>query len=129
MRSALELGLLSVYYNINDEGHETVKEWYSSQDDAKTPRTEKIWKILLSHPAIFKFNDKFNLRQKYDDLSFLHNYVHTKGVKFSNDLGGLKGNFQVFEPSALITGCPVMKESSSDNNISFIKVSIGSNRI
>lgn len=68
--------------------------------DAKTPRTEKIWKILLSHPAIFKFNDKFNLKQRFDDLSFLHNYVHTKGAKFSNDLGGLKGNSQVFVPKA-----------------------------
>jgi len=55
-----------------------------------------IWKIILSNSAISKFNEKFSLRQSYDDLNFLHNYVHTKGAVYSNDLGGLKGNSQVF---------------------------------
>jgi hypothetical protein len=49
LRSGLELGLLSVYYNINDDGHNTVKDWLKSKDikEANTPPAHKIWKILL----------------------------------------------------------------------------------
>lgn len=103
LRSALELGMLSVYFNINDEGHKTVRDWYFSKDcfDSNTPRTDKIWKILLSNINIKKFNDKYDLRGKYNELMFLHNFVHTKGNKFSNSLGGLKGNSQVFLEKAL----------------------------
>jgi hypothetical protein len=99
LRSGLELGMLSVYYNINDEGHKIVKNWYNSKDsnEANTPRSNKIWNSLLSNSNIKQFNDKFNLKKKHDDLAFLHNYVHTKGYKFSNRLGIKKGNSQSFE--------------------------------
>lgn len=99
LRSALELGMLSVYYNINDEGHKMVKDWLSSKDDyeANTPRTSKIWKVLLSNPNIEKFNKEHSLRERFDELAFLHNYVHTKGNKYSNRLGRFKSNFQTFE--------------------------------
>jgi len=104
LRSGLELGLLSVYYNINDEGHKTVSDWYLSTDssDSNTPRADKIWKILLSNDNIKNFNGKFNLRKRFDDLSYLHNYVHTKGYTYSNELGGIKGtNSQIFVAKAL----------------------------
>lgn len=103
LRSALELGMLSVYYNINDDGHNAVSDWYRSSDsfESNTPRTDKVWKILLSNINIKSFNDKFDLRGRYDKLMFLHNYVHTKGLKFSNSLGTLKGNFQTFEEKVL----------------------------
>lgn len=103
LRSGLELGLLSVYYNINDDGHNAVKEWLSSRDtaEANTPRANKIWEILLSNNNIKKFNDKHNLRQTFDNLGYLHNYVHTKGVKYSNKMGTAKSNFQTFEPKLI----------------------------
>ena len=103
LRSGLELGLLSVYYNINDEGHKVVQEWLKSKDsfDANTPRFGKIWQILLSNDNIKNFNDKNNLRQKFDDLGFLHNYVHSKGGKFSNRMGTMKGNYQTFEKNII----------------------------
>lgn len=99
LRSGLELGLLSIYYNINDDGHNAVKEWLSSKNttEANTPRAEKIWKILLSNDNIKKFNDKHNLRDTFDNLGYLHNYVHTKGAKYSNQMGILKSNSQTFE--------------------------------
>ena len=99
LRSGLELGLLSVYYNINDDGHNTVKEWLHSKDTsaANTPRAEKIWKILLSNENIAKFNIQHNLRNTFDNLGYLHNYVHTKGAKHSNRMGLLKTNSQTFE--------------------------------
>jgi len=99
LRSGLELGLLSVYYNINDEGHKTVQDWYNSKqtDEANTPRANKIWNILLSNPNIKQFNDKHDLRKKFDQLGYLHNFVHTKGYEYSNRVGTFKSNFQTLE--------------------------------
>ena len=99
LRSGLELGLLSVYFNINDEGHKTVQDWLKSKDspDANTPRSNKIWKILLSNKNIDEFNNKHNLRKDFNSLSYLHNYVHSKGGKHSNSMGIFKSNFQTFE--------------------------------
>jgi hypothetical protein len=48
------------------------------------------------------FNAKFNLRKQFDELAFLHNYVHTKGHKFSNQLGTFKSNHQTFEENILL---------------------------
>jgi hypothetical protein len=104
LRSGLELGLLSVYNNINDDGHETVREWFYSLDgtDSNTPRADKNWKILLSNSNIEEYNNKFDLKSDYLSLGYLHNYVHTKGHKYSNSLDGQKGNSQVFIASALL---------------------------
>ena len=96
LRSGLELGLLSVYFNINDDGHNAVKEWLISGD--KTPRKEKIWKILWQNENIRKFDKKHNLMQVHNDLGYLHNYVHTKGEKYSNSMGLIKkSNSQTFQ--------------------------------
>lgn len=99
LRSGLELGMLSVYFNINDDGHNAVKEWLNSKEtaEANTPRASEIWKILLSNENIKQFNDKHNLRKTFDDLGYLHNYVHTKGSKYSNQMGLIKSNSQTFE--------------------------------
>jgi hypothetical protein len=99
LRSGLELGLLSVYYNINDDGHRVVQDCLKSRDswEANTPRTKKVWEILNSNENIKYFNNKLKLREHFDELSFLHNYVHTKGYKYSNHLGIMKSNFQTFE--------------------------------
>lgn len=105
LRSALELGMLSVYYNINDEGHKMVKDWLLSKDtnEANTPRAGSIWKVLLSNENIKSFNEEHNLKDRFDELGFLHNYVHTKGGKYSNKFGKLKNNSQTFEPELLDT--------------------------
>jgi hypothetical protein len=99
LRSALELGLLSVYYNINNEGHIAVKKWLSSKDvkEADTPRITDVWKIISKNENIQKFQEKQNIKERLLKLGFLHNYVHTKGHVFSNKLGRLKSNFQTFE--------------------------------
>ena len=104
LRSGLEMGMLSVYYNINDDGHEVVKDWLQSKNTwkANTPRTDKIWKILKTNKNIDDFDCKLNLKERFEDLSYLHNYVHTKGYKYSNHLGKLKSNFQTFEETVLL---------------------------
>ena len=95
LRSGLELGLLSVYFYINDDGHNAVKEWLNSKDN--TPRGGTIWKILRQNDKIKKFDEKHNLKQVHGDLGYLHNYVHTKRAKHSNRMGLLKSNSQTFE--------------------------------
>lgn len=99
LRSGLELGLLSVYYNINDDGHKAVQDWLNSRDswEANTPRTDKIWNIMHSNDNIKNFDDKLKLRDHFNKLNFLHNYVHTKGYKYSNHLGIIKSNYQTFQ--------------------------------
>jgi len=103
LRSTLELGMLSVYYNINDDGHKMVRDWLLSKDhyDANTPKARNIWRVLLSNQNIKTFNDKHNLKEKFEELGFLHNYVHTKGSKYSNKFGKYKTNSQTFEPDLL----------------------------
>ncbi len=103
LRSGLELGLLSIYYNINDEGHNIVRDWFKSSEmkEADTPTAKTIWNILLSHNNIKKFNDKHNLRESFNTLRYLHNYVHTKGVKHSNNMGIRGGNYQTFESTLI----------------------------
>ena len=112
LRSALEVGMLSVYYNINDDGHKVVKDWLKSKDtwEANTPRADKIWKILNTNSNIKKFSDEFGLRKEFDSLCFLHNFVHTKGYKYSNTLGKLKGNFQTFESDVFIKWCKTYQQ-------------------
>ena len=95
IRSGLELGLLSVYWNLNDDGHETVRAWLRSQED--TPRLNTIWKKLSRHPNFQAFATTYDLKTRLLDLGYLHNYVHTKGHRFSNEIGLQKSNFQTFE--------------------------------
>jgi hypothetical protein len=104
LRSSLELGMLSVYYNINDDGHKAVQDWLKSKDswEGNTPRSDKIWKILNSNKNICTFNNKFDLKKKFENLSFLHNYVHTKGYRYSNKCGLIKTNSQTFEENILL---------------------------
>jgi hypothetical protein len=99
LRSGLELGLLSVYFNINDDGHNAVKEWLQAKDkkEADTPYAKTIWKILLQNNNIKIFNEKHDIETVHKNLGYLHNYVHTKGARHSNRMGMLKSNSQTFE--------------------------------
>jgi len=101
LRSALELGLLSVYWNLNDDGHTTVKSWLRSRQD--TPRSKEIWRRLASHPNFQAFQEQHDLKARILDLGFLHDYVHTKGRKYSNAFGIMKSNYQTLERSAFDT--------------------------
>ncbi len=95
LRSVLELGLLSVYYNINDVGHDAVAEWLESNAD--TPRNHEIWEKLRQNDNIKKFDTRHNLKQVHQNLGYLHDYVHSKGAKHSNGMGLFKNDFQTFE--------------------------------
>ncbi len=104
LRSALELGLLSAYYNINNEGHIIVKKWLSSAEtkEADTPYFGDVWKILEKNENIKKFQQSFDIKKRLLDLGYLHNYIHTKGHVYSNKFGRLKSNWQTFEEDLVI---------------------------
>ena len=95
LRSALELGLLSVYWNINDDGHITIKNWLKSEVD--TPRLGDVWDKLKNHPNFSWFQGVSDLKSRLLSFGYLHNFVHTKGGKYSNRIGLLKSNCQTFE--------------------------------
>lgn len=99
LRSVLETGLLSVYYNLNDDGHKTVQGWLQSEDGKQndTPFFRTIWNILVAHPNILKFQNTFDIKTEILSLEYLHNYVHSKGARYSNQIGLLKSNTQTFE--------------------------------
>jgi len=95
LRSGLEVGLLSVYWNLHDDGHIVIQQWLKSQED--TPRLSDIWKKLKKNRNFQTFQKLYDIRSRLLKLGFLHDYVHTKGLKFSNKIGLLKPNTQTFE--------------------------------
>ena len=99
LRSGLELGLLSVYWNLNDDGHEVIQDWLRSKEN--TPYFRDIWKKLEQHPNFRLFQQKHDIRARILNLGFLHDYAHTKGYEFSNSIGLLKSNFQTLEEKGI----------------------------
>jgi hypothetical protein len=95
LRSALELGLLSIYWNLNDDGHKIIREWLKSEKN--TPYNDEIWKKLEKHKNFKLFQQKIDVKNRILNLGILHNYVHSKGRKYSNSIGLPKSNFQTFE--------------------------------
>jgi len=104
LRGALELGLMSVYYNLNDDGHNVIKAWLRAEDswEANTPHSRKIWNILLSNENIKHFDEKHGLQKLFEELGFLSNFVHAKGHRYSNFVGKRKSNHQTFEADVFI---------------------------
>ncbi len=98
LRSGLELGLLSVYWNLNDEGHNTIKNWLHSKQE--TPRNNEILGRLSHHPSFKEFLNHHDLKKRMEDLGQLHDYVHTKGKRFSNSPSILNSNCQTFNETA-----------------------------
>jgi hypothetical protein len=108
LRSGLETGLLSVYWNLNDDGHIVVQNWLKSRED--TPRLVDIWKRLSTNANIALFQQKHDIKQQLLNLGFLHDYVHTKGHQYSNRIGLLKSNTQTFEEKGLLSWLSTFRE-------------------
>lgn len=95
---------MSVYYNLNDDGHNVIKAWLRAEAswEANTPTSKRIWKILLSNENIKHFDEKHGLQQLFEELGFLSNFVHAKGHQYSNFVGKRKSNYQTFEADVFI---------------------------
>lgn len=82
LRIGFEIGLFSVYWSIIGKESSDFKKWISSK--LNTPyKNQKFFKILKSNESIEKFDSEFSLFQEIKDLD-LSDFVHTKGVLFSN---------------------------------------------
>ena len=99
VRSTLEVGLLSVYWNLFDKGHKEVQEWLKAEE--KTPYTDTIWQKLKKHENIQTLQQSYDIKSKLDSLNYLHDYVHSRGYEYSNYIGLHKSNFQTFEERGL----------------------------
>jgi hypothetical protein len=108
LRVSLEMGLLSVYWNLNDDGHEVVGEWLHSKE--LTPKSFEVWRRLEEHPHFRHFQESFDLKSRIDELNYLHGYVHTRGAKYSNSTGRLTSNMQTFEEEQFLNWFSAFRE-------------------
>lgn len=82
LRTSLEIGLLSIYWSIIGKDSSEFKEWFSSKRD--TPyKNKKFWNKLKSNKNIENFDKKFDLIEEIKSFG-LSDFVHTKGIWFSN---------------------------------------------
>jgi hypothetical protein len=83
LRSVLELGLLSVYWDIEDKSHIEIQEWLHSKED--TPFRKKVKKRLLENTNIKRFDDEGGFFAQLDDVyNKLSDFTHTKGARYSS---------------------------------------------
>lgn len=95
LRSVLELGLLSVYWDIEDKSHIEIQEWLQSKED--TPFRRTIERRLLENKNIKRFNDE---RGFFTQLGALYrrlsSFTHTKGAIYSSRALSIS-NFNTFQ--------------------------------
>ena len=100
LRSVLELGLLSIYWELDDDGHVKMQDWLYSRD--RTPSMQKIVSELITNQNIKDFDNKHNfcdnVRDLYDALS---GFTHTRGSKFSHWTLS-RSNFNCFNEKSLL---------------------------
>ena len=99
LRNVLELGLLSVYWDIDGKSHINIPRWVSSNEP--TPFQNKVIKALKKNKRIVEFDQKHSfftqIKDLYDELS---DFSHTKGVSFSStELS--RANFNTFNQASI----------------------------
>ena len=83
LRNTLELGLLSVYWDIGDNSHIEISKWLHSGED--TPFKNSIIEKLKKNHNIDTFDAKHQFFTEVGALSKeLSNFVHTKGTAYSS---------------------------------------------
>ncbi len=101
LRNILELGLLSVYWDIDGKSHVDIQNWLYSFE--LTPfRKKTVFPKLKTNQNIKYFDDKHKIFDDIDNLfGALSNFVHTKGRSHSSmDLGN--ANFNRFNEKSLL---------------------------
>ena len=99
LRSVLELGLLSVYWDIEDKSHIAIQDWLKSKKD--TPYRPKIKSRLLENRNIKRFDDEGGFFTQLDDIyKKLSNFTHTKGARYSSEALSIS-NFNTFNEKSL----------------------------
>jgi len=83
LRNVLELGLLSVYWDVEDNSHIQIKKWFKSTE--QTPFKRIVFTKLKVLSNVKKFDDYLKIFERtanvYEKLS---NFGHTKGFLYSS---------------------------------------------
>lgn len=83
LRTVLELGLLSTYWDRADRAEVEIQDWLHSV--MPTPRAAEILKGLRTIPAVRAFEQSFDLAKLLHEIyGELSNFVHTRGYRFSS---------------------------------------------
>jgi len=99
LRSVLELGLLNVYWDVNDNSHIEIQEWLHSKKD--TPFRKEIIKKLLENRNIKEFDKQKDYFTNVGNVYLkLCNYTHTKGARYSSRALSTS-NYNTFNEKAL----------------------------
>lgn len=111
LRNVLELGLLSVYWDINNQAYIDIQNWLKSKEE--TPFRKDIFTRLATHSNIKTFDERQNIfsktRQLYGRLS---NFSHTKGYGYSSrKLNAHHSNVNGFNASSLKKWFELMQET------------------
>jgi len=83
LRNVLELGLLSVYWDIDNQSHIDIQSWFRSIKS--TPFRNQVFKRLAKNANIKTFDDKQRIFKKTAELyAKLSNFSHTRGFSYSS---------------------------------------------
>lgn len=100
LRSVLELGIMGIFFSVNDKEVEEVRPWITSNE--RTPAFRKALKRLKEIPCFKEFDNRFrfteNVLEIYDHLS---GFIHTRGYKYSSRSKN-RCNFNNFNEKALM---------------------------
>jgi hypothetical protein len=99
LRSVLELGLLSVYWDIEHQSHIEIQEWLKSKED--TPFRRQVKRRLLENKNIKSFDDEGGFFNQLDDIyNKLSSFTHTKGARYSSKALSIS-NYNTFNEKSL----------------------------
>ena len=99
LRSTLELGLLSVYWNLEDQDPAKTQKWLHSHE--YTPSNRTVIESLKTNKNIKTFDIQHRFFEDIENLLELSNYVHTRGVDYSyNDLSN--GDINCFKEASFL---------------------------
>lgn len=106
LRSVLELGILSAYWNADEGDHLDIRKWLVSLED--TPSRKTVFAKLKMNQNFLKFDNRHKCFSGGDDLfKQLSNFVHTKGHRHSSmELGN--ANFNRFNEETLLKWLELM---------------------
>lgn len=101
LRNVLELGLLSVYWDIDGQSHIDIQDWLRSMES--TPFRKRVFAKLRTNSNIGKFDDKQDILGKTKTLyGQLSDFSHTKGFGFSSrQLNKHQSNVNSFNETSL----------------------------
>lgn len=100
LRNALELGLLSIYWDKDDNSETTIQDWHSSKQD--TPFKRQVIAGLKTIDNINQFCNYFDLFAKIDKLyGDLSDFTHTKGHLYSGQNLN-RANFTRFNENVVV---------------------------